>query len=104
MARHGHRFLPQYDFDMHTGAWKHKCDCVSLEAFSLEAALECPGYQGRLLSAGERRALYSAFIDEAHKLAAALAEERAPAEYHLAGDLERLKFFTVPERSVARQS
>jgi selenocysteine lyase/cysteine desulfurase len=100
VAEHGHRFLPQYDFDMHTGAWKHKCDCVNLEAFSLAAALECPGYQGRLLSTGERKALYTAFLDEAYRLAADLAEVRAPAEYRLAGDLEPLKFFTVPERSV----
>ena len=32
-------FLPEYDFDMSTGAWTHKVDCVCLEGFSLDAAL-----------------------------------------------------------------
>ncbi len=105
IAAHGYRFLPEYNFDMNTGAWIHKCDCVTLEGFSLDDALECQGYQSRVLSVDERKMLYNAFIAEARELAAKLAGEQegdqAPKEYHLEGDLDRLKFFTVPEPSVS---
>ncbi|HEX6094195.1 MAG TPA: aminotransferase class V-fold PLP-dependent enzyme, partial [Dongiaceae bacterium] len=31
VAEQGHLFLPLYDFDLHSGAWTHKKDCVCLE-------------------------------------------------------------------------
>ncbi|NNJ65930.1 MAG: aminotransferase class V-fold PLP-dependent enzyme, partial [Xanthomonadales bacterium] len=55
IADQGFRFLPLYDFDMHTGAWLHKSDSVCLEGFSLDAALSCRGYQSRVLGKGERK-------------------------------------------------
>jgi hypothetical protein len=92
--------MPLYDFDMHTGAWLHKADCVSLEGFSLDDALECRGYQSRALSEGERKTLYGAFLGEAQRLADNLAAEQAPEEHRLDDELEALKFFSVPEVSV----
>jgi selenocysteine lyase/cysteine desulfurase len=104
VAEQGHRFLPLYDFDLHTGAWCHKADCVSLEGFSLEAALECKGYQSRALSSGARGHLYQAFLAEARQLAAGLAGQQegqpAPQELQLDSELEELKFFSVPKQSV----
>jgi selenocysteine lyase/cysteine desulfurase len=100
VAREGYRFMPLYDFDMHTGAWLHKADCVSLEGFSLDDALECRGYQSRALSEGERKTLYGAFLGEAQRLADNLAAEQAPEEHRLDDELEALKFFSVPEVSV----
>ena len=100
VARHGHRFLAQYNFDMNTGAWVHKVDCVCLEGFSLDAALECGGYQSRALSEGERRHLYSAFLAEAERLAGELAEDFGPAVTEEQAELEELKFFSVPTESI----
>jgi selenocysteine lyase/cysteine desulfurase len=100
VAREGYRFMPLYDFDMHTGAWLHKADCVCLEGFSLDAALECRGYQSRALSEGERKTLYGAFLSEAQQLACDLAAEQAPEEHLLDEELEELKFFSVPQVSV----
>jgi selenocysteine lyase/cysteine desulfurase len=100
VARHGYRFLPQYDFDMHTGAWVHKVDCVCLEGFSLDAALECGGYQSRALSDGERKHLYSAFLAEAESLADGLAEDFADEPGQPGTELEDLKFFSVPATSM----
>jgi selenocysteine lyase/cysteine desulfurase len=104
VAENGFLFLPLYDFDVHSGAWTHKHDSVALEAFSIDAALTCPGYHSRQLSEGERGALYHAFISEAEKMAAQiqsdLATKRSPAEYRMKGDMDRLKFFSVPETSV----
>jgi hypothetical protein len=69
VARHGHRFLPDYNFDLHTGAWLHKCDCVCLEGFSLEAALRCSHPAPTALGMEERAVRYTEFRREAEKLA-----------------------------------
>jgi len=103
VADQGYRFLPLYNFDLHTGAWLHKSDGVCLEGFSLEAALECSGYQSRALSRGERKHLYSAFLGEAKELAGELASQQAAEEHSLDAELETLKFFSVPEISVVNQ-
>ena len=99
----GHRFMPLYDFDVHTGTWLHKTDCTCLEGFSLEAALACQGYQSRTLSAEERRHLYTAFLTEASRLASELGAEQAPPEHRLGEGLEELRFFSVPEPSIRRE-
>jgi selenocysteine lyase/cysteine desulfurase len=104
VADHGYSFMPLYNFDVHTGAWLHKSDCCKLGGFSLEDALECRGYQSRALSEGERKHLYAAFLGEAQKLAKGLAKELLPQEHHLDVELETLKFFSVPETSVGKQS
>ncbi len=100
VAEHGFRFMPLYNFDVHTGAWTHKSDTASLEGFSLDAALQCGGYQSRALGLGERRHLYAAFLHDARRLASDLADQQAPGEYRLGAELEELKFFSVPEPSV----
>jgi hypothetical protein len=88
------------DFDLQTGAWQNKSVCVCLEGFSLEAALECSGYQSRALGVDERKHLYAAFVAEARSLAEGLASEQAAEEHQLDEGLEELKFFSVPERSI----
>ena len=100
VAAHGHRFLPLYNFDMHTGAWLHKSDSVELEGFSLDAALRCEGARARALSEGERRHLYRAYLDEAARLADQLADATSLRWHRVADELEELKFFSVPEESV----
>jgi len=102
VAGHGHHFMPLYAFDVHTGAWQHRSDATCLEGFSLDAALECQGYQSRTLSAEERRHLYAAYIGEASRWAADLAAEQPPADHRLDSGLEELRFFSVPETSVKR--
>jgi selenocysteine lyase/cysteine desulfurase len=103
VADQGYRFLPQYNFDMHSGAWQHKADSGYLEGFSLDAALDCGAYQSRALSEGERKLLYSAYLHEARTLSAELASEQAPEEHSLEAELETLKFFSVPQPSVVNQ-
>lgn len=101
VAEQGHCFLALYDFDLRSGAWTHKKDSVCLEGFSLEAALECKGYQSSALSPGARRHLYQAFLAEARQLAEGLGGRQAPDELQLEAELEALKFFSVPQASVA---
>jgi len=101
VAANGHRFMPLYNFDVHTGAWLHKTDCTCLEGFSLDDALACRGYQSRTLSTDERKHLYAAFVAEARRLADELVAEQPLPEYRLDSGLEELRFFTVPKTSVA---
>lgn len=101
VAEYGHHFLSLYDFDMNTGAWLHKADCGCMEGFSLEAALECRGYQSRALSSGERAMLYIGFLNEAETLARELVDRQSPADHQMDEELEALKFFSVPETSIA---
>jgi hypothetical protein len=96
IAAYGRHFLSQYDFDLYTGAWLHKRDCVCLESFSLEAALQCPGPTPTALSAEERSQRYSAFLREAHELAAELELRKEEDELVLEPQLETLKFFSLP--------
>jgi len=96
IADHGHHFLTQYDFDLHTGTWKHKCDCVRLQDFSLAAALQCTGTASTALTAEVRASRYEAFLSEARNLAAELAQKNAVGECLLEPELEALKFFSLP--------
>jgi hypothetical protein len=73
-----------------------------MEGFSLEAALECTGYQSRTLSTAERKMLYSAFLDEARRIAENLAEQQPASDQHIDQELEALKFFSVPVASVSK--
>jgi selenocysteine lyase/cysteine desulfurase len=102
IAEHGHHFLPLYDFDLATGAWTHKQDCVGLEPFSLDAALECCGPAPTALSAADRAMRYADFMLEAQRLAARLAGGAAGPELALGEELEQLRFFTVPEVCAGR--
>ena len=104
VANYGYYFLPLYNFDLHTGAWLHKSDQVALEGVSLQAALECRGYESRKLRSGERKFLYGAFLNEARQLAEELTRRQLPAEHRMEEELEELKFFSVPEPSLAGQS
>lgn len=97
IAAHGHRFLPLYDFDLATGAWTHKRDCVCLEPFSLDAALECCGPAPTALDASERARRYAGYLKEAGERARELADRAAAPQRALAGELEELRFFSVPE-------
>ena len=103
VAAHGHQFLREYDFDLSTGTWLHKRDCVCLEPFSLDAALECCGPKPTALSAAERGRHYAQFLKEARELAAALVKQEPGPELVLEPELDQLKFFTVLEACCSRQ-
>jgi selenocysteine lyase/cysteine desulfurase len=97
VAGQGHRFLPLYDFDLYTGAWTHKQDCVCLEPFSLAAALDCCGPVPTALDADERARRYASYLEHAGNLARELGgRENGWSEMPLEPALDRLRFFTVP--------
>jgi hypothetical protein len=103
VADHGHLFLAQYIFDLHSGAWSHKRDCVCLEPFSLQAALECCGPTPTALSVAERAHRYAAFMRAARQLATALSGQAESPELIMDAELEPLKFFSLPQACISPQ-
>ena len=93
LASHAHRFLPLYDFDVHSGAWTHKQAGDVDTPFSLRAAL-CACHIGPSeLSERERRRRYTEALD----FACAQADELATGvtEIRLAGEAGKLQYFVL---------
>ncbi len=96
LANHGHQFLALYDFDLETGTWKHKYASPDLPEFSLHEALSNVGGEPARLSLALRQQLYDHYMTEANRLAARLRNEPATRCTSLEGELEDLRFFTMP--------
>ena len=96
VARHGHRFLALYDFDLCTGAWKHRQIDTELTNFSLDAALDSDAGEPAVLSLPLRKQLYNHYMTEAERWVARLKTESAASLTLLEGDLEELQFFSLP--------
>jgi len=104
VARCGELFLPLYDFDLFDGAWSKKIDATALTRFSLESALQARGIDETPMPYDERKARYSAYLQEAQDLADEL-QRHSPAEQHLLeGTLGELQFFTLPECCVNQET
>jgi selenocysteine lyase/cysteine desulfurase len=97
-AREGHRFLPLYRFDIHTGAWSHREPTEGDEPLSLEAALSSTEVARTDRPVAERRALYAHYLEEAERLASTLPSE--PGDVHQLGDeAGELQYFVLPASS-----
>ena len=97
IARHGHRFLRLYDFDLSTGTWSHKQDPCELPQFSLDAALIEDEGEPAVLSLALRRQLYNHYVTEAKRWVERLGEDAAETLINLEGELGELQFFVLPE-------
>lgn len=92
VARYARRFLSLYDFDLHTGAWRHRRDTFRFEPLSLGGALNMPAQAPTAASVERRRRLYASYLAEAQALAEQLQE---PAAKRLPGELAELQFFAL---------
>jgi len=99
VARHGHRFLPLYNFDLSTGTWSHKQDRAELQQFSLDKALKEDEGEPAKLSLALRRQLYNHYMTEANRWVERLADQPVEAFESLEGELGELQFFTLPEKA-----
>ncbi|MEZ5498849.1 MAG: aminotransferase class V-fold PLP-dependent enzyme [Steroidobacteraceae bacterium] len=100
LGRHGYKFLPLYNFDLHTGAWTHKNECSNFDSLSLEQALNTPTVQKTAMSADRRKRLYCSYLQEAHAQAEHLGDP-AGHEKRFEGELGELQFFVLDRRSVS---
>jgi selenocysteine lyase/cysteine desulfurase len=97
IARHGHRFLPLYRFDLCTGTWRHRRVDTALPRFSLDAALGDGEGEPAILSLPLREQLYDHYMTEARRWVERLSEEPPARRAVLEGELEELQFFALPD-------
>jgi selenocysteine lyase/cysteine desulfurase len=101
LARFGHRFLEDYDFDAATGLWRHRAGPVEPPL-----RLTDVGYdeQGRLrYPRHDDRApvtVLDSYLQHAHRLAAERGDEPQDEDGALSADFEALRWFTLPRASV----
>lgn len=85
VAQHGHRFLPLYEFDAHSGAWTHRGYHEARPHLSLEAAIEAQELGVTALPREARVRAYASYLQQARKLAEVLAPAKRssiPTESH----------------------
>jgi selenocysteine lyase/cysteine desulfurase len=89
IARRGSRFLPLYEFDIHTGAWRHRGRSPARVGFGLDEALAGPdgrpaaggGRAGHAPAGGRDEArMFAAYLSEAESLADRLEKTYAGHE------------------------
>lgn len=103
VARHGHRFLALYDFDLSTGTWSHKHGAGPLPSFSLDAAVAQEHAEPARLSLSVRLQLYKHYRTEANRWVERLKEGPAGTLRSLEGELGELQFFALPDGATRAQ-
>lgn len=96
LADHGHRFLPLYRFDVHSGTWSHREECCPEQSFSLQAALCASHFGATALGESERRERYRSALDYAAEKASELAAAGPSEDERLEGEVGELQFFALP--------
>jgi len=102
IAKHGHRFLSLYNFDLCTGTWSHKQEGNTLPTFDLDAALREEEGEPAILSLALRKQLYNHYMTEADRWVQRLKEEGSEALESLDGELGELQFFALPESATQK--
>jgi len=102
IARHGHRFLNLYDFDLCSGTWSHRQTTIELPQFSLDEALTNEEGEPAILSLPLRKQLYDHYMTDARRWVERLTEEGAEKLRSLDGELGELQFFALPESATRK--
>ena len=96
VARHGHRFLSLYNFDLCSGTWSHKHDTGVLPEFALDAALAGEEGEPATLTLPLRKQLYDHYMTDAERWVERLKESGPETLESLQGELGDLQFFALP--------
>jgi selenocysteine lyase/cysteine desulfurase len=96
IANYGDLFLDLYQFDLHSGTWTHKHTAVTLQKFSLDAALGDNDNDPAVLTVPMRKQLYDHYITEAHRWVEKLGNQPPVPLGSLEGELGKLQFFSLP--------
>ena len=102
VAKHGHRFLGLYDFDLCTGTWSHRHGGNVLPQFDLDAALNQDHRRPATLSLQLRRQLYNHYMTEAERWVERLTQQGPGALESLEGELGELQFFALPANTTPK--
>jgi selenocysteine lyase/cysteine desulfurase len=96
VARNGHLFLGEYNFDLCSGTWTHKQASTGLPEFSLDQALSVDAGEPAILSLPLRTQLYRHYMNEAERWATSLRQQAHEVPKTLEGELGELQFFSLP--------
>ena len=102
VARSGHLFLGEYEFDLYSGTWTHKRAETSLPEYSLDAALHNDEGEPAILSLPLRQQLYRHYMSEAERWAEQLRRATGAISESLEGELGELQFFSLPASSTPK--
>jgi len=95
IARAGHRFLPLYEFEPMSGAWRHREVSDPAPVFSLQEAM-CAAPAGRsALPELERARAYAGYLAEAERLAAGFPHDAPSRAAAPSADFGALRFFST---------
>jgi hypothetical protein len=101
VAEHGHRFLPDYDFDPTSGIWRHRDGPVEPPlrladlAYDADGRLTYPHHDDRApLEALE------GYLADAVRMAAERGEPGSGAPSPLSSEVEALRWFELPGASL----
>jgi hypothetical protein len=95
IARAGHHFLPLYEFDPMSGAWRHREARDPAPAFSLQEALHAAPAGKSSLPEPVRARAYARYLAEAGRLAAELAGDAPARAAAPPADFGALQFFST---------
>ncbi len=95
VAEQGARFLPLYDFDVHTGVWACRDFAESFPAFSLEDALGTADCIGTALPPEARAQMYTSYLAAARERVATLDGSADAVARAMQQDFGKLKFFAT---------
>ncbi len=95
VAEQGHRFLPLYDFDLHTGLWSCRGFQPTFPAFSLDDALAAADCAETALAPDVRATLYESYLQAARERARGLEDGAPAAPRQLEQDFGALRFFAT---------
>ncbi|MGA7687652.1 MAG: aminotransferase class V-fold PLP-dependent enzyme [Jiangellales bacterium] len=104
VARHGHRFLPDYDFDPTTGIWRHRDGPgepplrLTDVAYDAAGRLSYPHHDDRA-----PESVLAEYLRQAERLLAERAEQDEDDQGGLRDDFEALRWFALPSASVRAQ-
>jgi selenocysteine lyase/cysteine desulfurase len=103
IARHGHLFLTLYDFDLCSGTWTHKHVSITLQTFSLDAALDSDDTEPAVLTELSRKQHYDQYMTEANRWVEKLKSNASQSLEILEGELGELQFFLLPANACREQ-
>lgn len=92
-AEHGHLFLPQYHFDLKTGAWEHTADTgIEEHQFGVVEAMQSRNAGVLEMTECDREREYSSYLETARQLAEKLQGSKVNYK-QLPEQLEEISFF-----------
>jgi selenocysteine lyase/cysteine desulfurase len=103
IARYGHLFLALYDFDLCSGTWTYKHVSITLQTFSLDAALDSDDTEPAVLTELSRKQHYDQYMTEANRWVEKLKSNASQSLEILEGELGELQFFLLPANACREQ-